>query len=117
MIKSLSLLVRKEHLTHEQFVDHWVNVHAPLARSVPGLRRYILTHILAERTRPDLPSIEGEIDGIAELWYDDLESMQKANNSPEAKRLHADGATFISKIKMFTTEEQTIIELDEGKSS
>ncbi|MBH1963947.1 EthD family reductase [Ottowia thiooxydans] len=109
MIKSLSLLVRKSDITHEQFVDHWVNVHAPLARSVPGLRRYVLTHILAERTRPDMPSIEGEIDGIAELWYDDLESMKRANESPEAKRLHADGATFISKIKMFTTREDIII--------
>lgn len=109
MIKSLSLLARKEGLTHEQFVDHWVNVHAPLAHAVPGLRRYVLTHVLAERTRPDLPSIEGEIDGIAELWYDDLEAMQLANASPEAKRLHADGATFIGRIKMFTTSEQTII--------
>lgn len=109
MIKSLSLLVRKDGISHAQFVDHWVNIHAPLARSVPGLRRYVLTHVLAERTRPDIPAVEGEIDGIAELWYDDLESMKRANDSPEAKRLHADGATFIGKIKMFTTREDIII--------
>lgn len=113
MIKSLSLLVRKEGITHQEFVDHWVNVHAPLAHAVPGLRRYVLTHVLAERTRPDIPSIGGEIDGIAELWYDDLEAMQRANDSPEAKRLHADGATFIGKIKAFTTREQTIIPRDD----
>ena len=50
------------------------------------------------------------VDGIAELWYEDLEAMQRANASIEAKRLHADGATFIGRIKMFTTEETTIIE-------
>lgn len=114
MIKSLSLLARKEGTTHEAFVDHWVNVHAPLAHAVPGLRRYVLTHVLAERTRPDIPGIEGEVDGIAELWYDDLESMQRANASPEAKRLHADGATFIGRIKMFTTREETIIPAQEA---
>jgi uncharacterized protein (TIGR02118 family) len=109
MIKSLSLLTRKEGMTHDEFVTHWTKVHAPMAHAVPGLRRYVLTHILGERTRPDIPSIEGEVDGIAELWYDDRESMQKANASPEAKRLHADGATFIGRIKMFTTEEQIVI--------
>lgn len=36
MIKSLSLLTRKDGMTHEQFVAHWVKVHAPLATSCPG---------------------------------------------------------------------------------
>ena len=110
MIKSLSLLTRKAGISHDEFTRHWVDIHAPMARAVPGLRRYVLTHVLAERFRPDIPSLEGEVNGIAELWYDDLESMQRANASPEAKRLHADGATFIGRIKMFTTEETTIIE-------
>ncbi len=110
MIKSLSLLSRKDGLTHEEFTKHWVEVHAPLARHVPGLKKYVLSHVITERFRPDIPSIPGDVDGIAELWYDDLEAMQRANASPEAKRLHADGATFIGRIKMFTTEETTIIE-------
>ncbi len=109
MIKSLSLLTRKAGMSPEEFRKHWVEVHAPLARGVPGLKKYVLTHVLAERFRPDIPGLEGEVNGIAELWYDDLESMQKANASPEAKRLHADGATFIGRIKMFTTEETFII--------
>jgi uncharacterized protein (TIGR02118 family) len=71
VIKSLTLLTRKSDLTHEQFMRHWVDVHAPLAKSVPGIRRYVQTHILEERKRPDIPSSDAEIDGIAELWYDD----------------------------------------------
>ena len=27
MIKSLSLLVRKDGMTHEQFMKHWVEIH------------------------------------------------------------------------------------------
>lgn len=109
MIKSISLLTRKDKLTHEEFVDHWVNVHAPLAHAIPGLRRYVLSHVHAERTRPDIESLPGAVDGIAELWYDDVEAMNRANASAAAKALHADGALFIGKIKMFTTEEQVII--------
>ena len=109
MIKSLSLLSRKPGLSHEAFVRHWIEIHAPLAMTVPGLRRYVQSHIVAERTRPDIPSLDIDIDGIAELWYDDLEAMNRANASPEARALHADGTTFIGQIKSFTIEERTII--------
>ena len=109
MIKSISLLTRKVGMTHAQFVEHWVDIHAPLALAVPGLRRYVQSHIVEERTRPDIPTTDVEIDGIAELWYDDAEAMARANASPEAKALHADGALFIGRIKSFTVEEKVII--------
>ena len=109
MIKSVSLLTRKAGLTHEQFVRHWVDVHAPLAHAVPGLRRYVQSHIVQERRRPDIPALDVEIDGIAELWYDDHDSMAQALASAEAKALHADGALFIGRIKTFTVEERVIV--------
>jgi hypothetical protein len=89
MIKSLSLLVRKDGMTREQFVKHWVDIHA----------------------RPDIPALDVEIDGVAELWYDDRESMLRALTSPAGKALYADGALFIGRIKTFTTEEKEIIPL------
>ena len=109
MIKTVGLLTRKEGLTHENFVKHWLEVHAPLAHAVPGVRRYVQSHIVEERTRPDIPSTDVEIDGIAELWYDDRAAMESANASHEAKRLHADGALFIGRIKSFVIEEKVII--------
>ena len=109
MIKSIALLTRKDGMTHEQFVRHWVDIHAPLARAVPGLRRYVQSHILAERKRPDIPALEVEVDGVAELWYDDAESMARAMASPESKALHADGALFIGRIKSYTVEERVIV--------
>jgi uncharacterized protein (TIGR02118 family) len=99
MIKSISLLTRKEGMTHEQFVRHWYDVHAPLARAVPGLRRYVQSHILEERKRPD----------IAELWYDDREAMARAVATPQAKALFDDGALFIGRIKTYTVEEKVIV--------
>jgi len=109
VIKSISLLTRKAGLTHEQFMRHWVGVHAPLAHAVPGLRRYVQSHIREEPTRPDISTTAIEVDGIAELWYDDRAAMARAHASPEAKALFADGALFIGRIKSFVVEEQVII--------
>jgi uncharacterized protein (TIGR02118 family) len=109
MIKSVGLLTRKAGLSHDDFVKHWYEIHAPLAHAVPGVRRYVQSHILAERTRADIPASDVEIDGIAELWYDDQEAIERANATPEAKRLHADGALFIGRIKSFVVEERVII--------
>jgi uncharacterized protein (TIGR02118 family) len=109
MIKSISLLTRKPELTHAQFVKHWLEIHAPLAHAVPELRRYVQSHIVDERTRPDIPTTDVQVDGIAELWYDDRAAMERAVASPEAKRLHADGALFIGRIKSFIVEEKQIV--------
>jgi uncharacterized protein (TIGR02118 family) len=109
VIKSISLLTRKDGMTHQQFVRHWVDVHAPLAHAVPGLHRYVQSHIVAERRRPDIPALDVDVDGIAELWYDDAESMARALASPESKALHADGALFIGRIKTFTIEERVVV--------
>jgi uncharacterized protein (TIGR02118 family) len=72
MIKSLSLLTRKEGLTHAQFMKHWVEIHAPLAHAVPGLRCYVQSHIVEERRRPDIPATDVELDGVAERWLDNV---------------------------------------------
>ena len=109
MIKSVSLLTRRAGLSHEEFVEHWLEVHAPLAHAVPGLRRYVQSHIVGERTRSDIPTTDVEVDGIAETWYDDQAGMERVNASSEAKALHADGALFIGRIKSFITEEKVII--------
>ena len=113
MIKSLSLLTRRPELTHEDFVRHWVEIHAPLAHAVPGLRRYVQNHIQDERRRPDIPETQVAVDGVAELWFDDRAAMERANASPEAKRLHADGALFIGGIKTFVIEEKVIVPISE----
>ncbi len=109
MIKIVGLLTRKEGMSHEAFVRHWFDVHAPLAHAVPGIRRYVQSHITGARTRPDIGETDVEVDGIAELWYDDLESLQRAAATPEMKALTDDGALFIGQIKTYVVEERQII--------
>ncbi len=109
MIKTVGLLTRKPGWTHDQFMKHWIEVHAPLALAVPGLRRYVQNHIQGERTRADIETTAVEVDGIAELWFDDQASLAKAAQTPEMKALHADGAKFIGRIKSWVVEEKVVI--------
>ena len=109
MIKTIGLLTRKDGWTHEQFMKHWVEIHAPLALAVPGLRRYVQNHIQAERTRADINETKVEIDGVAELWFDDQAALEAAARTPEMKALHADGAKFIGRVKSYVVEEKFVI--------
>jgi uncharacterized protein (TIGR02118 family) len=109
MIKTVGLLTRKGGATHEQFMKHWVEVHAPLAHKVPGLRRYVQNHIVGERRRADIEETVVEVDGIAELWFDDQAALEAASRTPEMKALHADGALFIGRLKSYTVEEKVIV--------
>ena len=109
MIKTVGLLTRKSGWTHEQVMKHWVGTHAPLAHKVPGLRRYVQNHILGERTRTDIEATAVEIDGIAELWFDDQAALETAARTPEMKALHADGALFIGRIRSYIVEEKVIV--------
>jgi uncharacterized protein (TIGR02118 family) len=109
MIKVLSLLTRTDGITHTEFVRHWFDVHGPLARAVPGIRRYVQSHITGALSRPDISETDVEVDGIAELWYDDITSYQRAAATPEMKALTDDGAVFIGRIKTYVIEERQII--------
>ncbi len=114
MIKVVGLLTRRPELTHEQFVKHWVEIHAPLAHAVPGIRRYVQAHIIGTRTRSDIRETDIEIDGIAELWYDDEAALNRAAATAEMKRLTDDGALFIGQIKSYIVEERQIIPVATG---
>lgn len=109
MIKSLSLLTRKPGMSVEAFRKVWLEEHAPMVRSVPEVRRYVLTFPLAEPTRPDVPTPEVACDAIAELWFDDIASLQKAAASAAMKRVTDNGALYLGSIKSFIMEEVGII--------
>lgn len=109
MIKRASLLARKPGISHEEFVKHWVEVHAPMARACPGIGRYTLTIINSSSTRKDVAAFEIQVDGIAELWFKDQAAFDLYQNSPATTRLRDDGATFIGREIDFVTGERVVI--------
>ena len=105
MIKVFAMLRRRKGVSREEFHRWWIEEHVPYARKLPGLRKYRVCLVTGSTSH------EGREpwDGIAELWFDDREAMQRAMATPEAKALHADGALFIGRIKTFTVDEKVII--------
>ena len=108
-IKRASLLGRKPGISHEEFVRHWVEIHAPMARACPGIGRYALTIVKSASTRKDVAAYEIQVDGIAELWFKTQADYEAYSASPATKRLRDDGATFIGREIDFITEEKAII--------
>ena len=91
MIKLTFCLVRLPHLSREQFQDYWFNTHGPLVASVAEtlkIRRYVQLHTLpaeahsAIRASREAPE---EFDGVAELWFDSLESLLENGQRAEAQ--------------------------------
>lgn len=110
MIKSLSLLTRKPGMSVEAFRKVWLEEHAPMVRSVPEVRRYRLSFPLAEPTRPDVQTPDVKCDAIAELWYDDMETLKRVAAGAAMKRVTDNGALYLGSIKTFIVEEVGIIE-------
>jgi uncharacterized protein (TIGR02118 family) len=81
MVKIVTLIKRKAGMSKEDFSEYWANVHAPLAMSEkgpPGFRRYaqvdrLRTPVVGEAGFEHLQ--DAEFDGIAEMWFDDWDSL------------------------------------------
>jgi uncharacterized protein (TIGR02118 family) len=85
MVKLVFFLHKHPDLTDEAFRCYWNDTHGPLAAKVPGLLKYVLgQHVPAALPFPPL------CDGLAELWFDSVESMQNALVSPEGQVATAD---------------------------
>ena len=106
MVKMMVLLTKRPALTSEEFKRHWLEVHGPLVHALPGLRRYVQDHKISEFGVPGAVSIEADIDGISELWFDDLASLQRAFSSEASKALAADAALFIGRATFLVVEEK-----------
>jgi len=107
MIKLVYCITRKPGLSDEEFFHYWKNVHGPLGARIPGLRRLVQSHTLAEPGKTESP----EYDGMAELWFDDRAALATARDSAEWQASTEDERNFIDpgKVALFLTEEHEIV--------
>ncbi len=105
MIKLTYVLHRRPELAREEFQQYWLENHAPLVASVQDalrIKRYIQVHTFAD-AGDDPNSPRGKMhdahDGVAELWWESLEDIAEAQETPEgaaaAQLLFEDEAKFI----------------------
>jgi uncharacterized protein (TIGR02118 family) len=106
VIKLVYCISRKPGMGVEEFSRYWEEVHGPLGRRIPGLRRLVQSHTMPQVDELPPP----DFDGMAELWFDDVESLRRARRSPEWSASTADEANFIdpARTALFLTEEREI---------
>lgn len=86
MVKMVVLLVRKDSLSYEQFRTYWEEEHAPLVEELPGVQRYVTSH----PTDPE----KSAYDGVAEVYFEDIESLGAAFDTEAGDALLADAEEF-----------------------
>ena len=122
MIKLTFCLHRLPELSRQAFQGYWFEKHAPLVakhREALRVRRYVQLHsmttdfneaIRAGRGAPEM------YDGVAQLWWDNLDSVVTAMSSPEGQvaglALLEDERKFIdlSRSPLFFGEEKVILD-------
>ena len=115
MVKTVALIKRKPGLTHEEFVKHYEEVHAPLALEFFGaLKKYVRNYLVGLPGEEEPP-----FDCITEFWFEDLAAglaTQELSQSEAAQALHEDEDRFMDRASVvsFLVEERSSLQLSEG---
>ena len=91
MVKLIFPLRRLGKLSREQFQKYWFETHGPLVRKhaqALRIRRYVQVHTLDDPINGLLKqgrNGQEPYDGVAELWWDSREDMEKAFTTAEGR--------------------------------
>jgi len=100
MVKLIALYKTPDNIP--DFDRHYTDIHTPLVKKWPGLRKLEVANVYGA------PIGEPKHHLIAEMYFDDQESMQKALASPEGKAAARDVMQFASNlVSMFFAEVKT----------
>jgi len=105
MIKLTFCIHRLPHMSREEFQSYWLDIHGPLVKKhaqTLNVRRYLQQHPMDDPINDAIKKSRGtpaEFDGVAELWFDSVESMMEPARSEAGraamKALREDEARFI----------------------
>ncbi len=87
MIKQASYFKRRPDLDLAAFHEYWRTRHADVVRKLTGFHRYVQNHTIAD---------DGPFDGIAEVWFEDMDAMRATVGSDELASIRADEANFMA---------------------
>jgi uncharacterized protein (TIGR02118 family) len=106
MVKVLTFLKRKTGMPVGEFQTYWRNEHPKAVTRLPGVRRYVQSHVLPKTYDKGEPVW----DGIAEVWADDTSALRAMTQSPAHPALIEDEARFIDRatMGMLVTEDEVL---------
>jgi uncharacterized protein (TIGR02118 family) len=108
MVKVLTFITRRAGMPLDDFQKYWRQRHPEAVTRLPGIRRYVQSHVLPTMyARGEPPH-----DGIAEVWADDTNALRRMTQSPAHPALIEDEARFIDRdrIGVLITEEHVVVD-------
>ena len=106
MIKVVTCIKRKPGMSVEEFQAYWRGSHPEVVVRLPGIRRYVQSHMRLAGYRKGEPIY----DGIAEVWFEDGKAMHALRGSREMAAVEADEVRFIDRAttRVIATDEHVI---------
>jgi uncharacterized protein (TIGR02118 family) len=95
-VKNIAFITRKPGMPVEEFQRYWREIHAPVAASIPMVRRYVQSHVrrgIYDSGRTPI------YDGVAITWFDGTREMRQTAATREYEVLRADESNFMNPAK------------------
>lgn len=87
MTKVLVMLHKPTDQSWDEFQRYWRETHGPIAKRIPGLRKYVQNHA----------TDRGNVSyAVAELYFDSPEALQEALATPEGQAALGDLGNFVA---------------------
>lgn len=108
--KRMSVIKRLPSMSEEDFRREW-KVHGDFVRKMTGVSAYRQNVIVGRERVKGQPCSYDElpIDGIVEMWFEDVPALEAAFSSAHGKETMAHAMTFLSEITAFLVAERQIL--------
>jgi uncharacterized protein (TIGR02118 family) len=97
MFKIMIMLTRRPDMPRDEFNDWWTKRHNRLAGALPRIRKIVFNVV-----------DEGEISGIAELWFDAREDFAAALSTEAGQAAVADASAMVASLQILPVVEHEI---------
>lgn len=102
MVKLISLMKRKEGLSRAEFARWAVEEHGKIGPRLPGIREYRISVLRADQA-------DADYDGVFEMWFDSMEALQAALDSPVGTEAREDAMAHASVRKHLRVDEHIFL--------
>jgi uncharacterized protein (TIGR02118 family) len=100
MYKLIGILKRPAGVTLEDFHRWWLQEHATLVKRFPGLKKYTINLATGGDQR---------YDGVAEVWFEKKEDMEKVFSTPEGQAARQSATRHSGELVIVFAQEHPIV--------
>jgi uncharacterized protein (TIGR02118 family) len=111
LLKRISTLNRRPDVDSEAFKNEWFDVHSFLVKRLPQVKGYTQNLIFDRSHGRSRPATYDElpIDGIVELWFEDVDRLNAAFASDAGRTLMTHATEFIAEISTFLVDVEDVV--------